>query len=98
MNYNYDMVDGVDYTIDLNKPIGQRITKLIYQGKKVENNDEFTISLNSYRALGGGDFDMLKDAPVIQNDSIDFADLVTNYLSKHPVIDFIPRKNIEILK
>lgn len=98
MNYNYDMVDGVDYTIDLNKPIGQRITKLIYQGKKVENNDEFTISLNSYRALGGGDFDMLKDAPVIQNDSIDFADLVTNYLSKHPIIDFIPRKNIEILK
>lgn len=98
MHYNYDMVEGIDYTIDLRKPIGERITQLVYHGKDVQKNDEFTIALNNYRAAGGGNFDMLKEAPIIQNNGIDFADLVSSYLEKHPEIDFVPEDNIHLVK
>ncbi|QRG86732.1 bifunctional UDP-sugar hydrolase/5'-nucleotidase [Bulleidia sp. zg-1006] len=98
MNYNYDMIDGVDYSIDLSKPVNERITQLVFQGNSVQDEEEFTIALNSYRAAGGGNFDMLKEAVVIQNNGIDFADLVAGYLENHPEIDFIPEDNIHLLK
>lgn len=51
-DYNYDMVQGVDYTIDLNQPVGHRITKLQYQGKDVKDTDTFTMAINDYRMNG----------------------------------------------
>jgi len=63
--YNYDVVSGVDYTIDIDRPIGERITKLQYQGRDVIASDTFTMALNNYRQTGGGGFSMLRDAPVV---------------------------------
>ena len=63
--FNYDVVSGVDYTIDLDRPIGERITKLQYQGRDVAATDTFTMALNNYRQTGGGGFAMLRDAPVV---------------------------------
>jgi 2',3'-cyclic-nucleotide 2'-phosphodiesterase/3'-nucleotidase len=63
--FNYDVVSGVDYTIDIDRPIGQRITKLQYQGRDVTPTDTFTMALNNYRQTGGGGFSMLRDAPVV---------------------------------
>jgi 2',3'-cyclic-nucleotide 2'-phosphodiesterase/3'-nucleotidase len=63
--YNYDVVSGVEYTIDLDRPVGERITKLQYQGRDVTATDTFTMALNNYRQTGGGGFSMLRDAPVV---------------------------------
>lgn len=63
--FNYDVVSGADYTIDLDRPVGERITKLQYQGRDVAPSDTFTMALNNYRQTGGGGFSMLRDAPVV---------------------------------
>ena len=63
--FNYDIVAGVDYTIDLSKPAGQRIVTLAFGGKPVAPSDTFTMALNNYRQSGGGGFSMLRDAPVV---------------------------------
>lgn len=63
--YNYDMVAGVDYTIDVSKPAGERITQLDFDGRPVAPTDTFTMALNNYRQTGGGGFTMLRDAPVV---------------------------------
>jgi 2',3'-cyclic-nucleotide 2'-phosphodiesterase/3'-nucleotidase len=63
--FNYDMVSGVDYTIDLSKPAGERIVTLDYNGKPVTPTDSFTLALNNYRQSGGGGFAMLRGAPVV---------------------------------
>lgn len=65
--YNYDIVSGVDYTIDVSKPIGERITQLDYEGRVVAPTDTFTMALNNYRQTGGGGFAMLRDAPVVHD-------------------------------
>jgi 2',3'-cyclic-nucleotide 2'-phosphodiesterase (5'-nucleotidase family) len=63
--FNYDVVAGVDYTIDLVKPIGERITQLDFNGKAVAPTDSFTMALNNYRQSGGGGFSMLRGAPLV---------------------------------
>ncbi|HEU5358204.1 MAG TPA: 5'-nucleotidase C-terminal domain-containing protein [Gemmatimonadales bacterium] len=62
--YNYDMVWGADYLIDLSKPEGQRITSLSVKGRPVAPTDSFTLAVNSYRLSGGGGYTMLAGAPV----------------------------------
>ena len=34
-HYNYDMVDGIEYTIKVSNSVGHRITSLTYQGNDV---------------------------------------------------------------
>ncbi len=63
--YNFDIVSGVEYTLDLTKPIGSRVTSLAFKGKPVADADTFTMALNNYRQTGGGGYAMLRDAPVV---------------------------------
>lgn len=63
--YNFDFISGADYTIDLSRPVGSRITSLTFKGKPVAATDSFTMALNNYRQTGGGGFAMLRGAPVV---------------------------------
>ncbi len=63
--YNFDIVSGVEYTLDLTKPIGSRVTSLKFKGKPVAAGDSFTMALNNYRQTGGGGYSMLQGAPVV---------------------------------
>lgn len=65
--YNFDVVSGVDYTIDLRQPAGHRVTALTYRGAPVRPDQTFTLALNNYRQGGGGGYSMLADAPVVQD-------------------------------
>ena len=74
--FNYDIVGGVDYTIDVSKPIGERITTLDFHGRPVAPTDAFTMALNNYRQTGGGGFAMLRDAPVVYDKQLEIRQLL----------------------
>jgi 2',3'-cyclic-nucleotide 2'-phosphodiesterase (5'-nucleotidase family) len=74
--YNFDMISGVHYTIDVSRPVGQRIAALTYHGKSVTPADTFTMALNNYRQTGGGGYAMLRDAPVIYDKQQEIRDLL----------------------
>jgi 2',3'-cyclic-nucleotide 2'-phosphodiesterase / 3'-nucleotidase / 5'-nucleotidase len=74
--YNFDVVSGAEYTIDLTKPVGYRIGGLRVQGRPVQSTDSFTMALNNYRAGGGGGFSMLAGAPVVFDQDVDIRQLV----------------------
>ncbi len=68
--YNFDIVAGADYTLDLSRPAGERVTRLKFRGRDVAPADSFTMALNNYRQAGGGGYAMLAGAPVVfQSDS-----------------------------
>src|SRR5258706_3228 len=54
--YNYDVVSGVQYNLDLTRPAGQRVRGLSYHGRLVQPADSFTLAVNSYRQAGAGGF------------------------------------------
>ncbi|AZQ69790.1 bifunctional 2',3'-cyclic-nucleotide 2'-phosphodiesterase/3'-nucleotidase [Silicimonas algicola] len=67
-SYNFDVIDGVTYQIDLSQPSkfdssgelinpdANRIVNLRYDGKPVTEDMEFIVATNNYRASGGGAF------------------------------------------
>lgn len=50
--YAYDMFAGVDYKIDISKPVGERIVDVIYKGEPLEDDEELVLALNNYRYSG----------------------------------------------
>jgi 2',3'-cyclic-nucleotide 2'-phosphodiesterase / 3'-nucleotidase len=66
--YNFDVIDGVEYTIDVTKsaryddsgaliaPDARRIRDLTFNGAPVDPNQSFLVVTNNYRASGGGGF------------------------------------------
>ncbi len=74
--YNFDIVAGADYTLDLSRPVGSRVTRLEVQGRAVVDGDTFTMALNSYRQTGGGGYAMLSGAPVVYDHQEEIRDLL----------------------
>ncbi len=96
-HYNYDMVEGVDYVLDIRKPEGERLVSLMYQGKEVEDSDEFTMAVSNYRAGGGGDFNMVKECEVVKTIQNDMVSCMAEYLTAHPVLEVEHKENIKII-
>lgn len=79
-DYNWDIYTGVDYTIDISKPAGQRVTRLQFKGKDVAPDQKFRIAINNYRAAGGGGFAMFKEGTRIWASTNEIRDLMAAYV------------------
>lgn len=47
--YNYDMLSGINYEIDLSKPQGSRIVNATLDGKPIEPSATYKLAVNNYR-------------------------------------------------
>lgn len=74
--YNFDIVGGAEYVMDLSRPMGDRITCLRVRGRAVAPADSFTLAVNNYRAAGGGGYSMLRGAPVLRDTLVEIRDLL----------------------
>jgi 2',3'-cyclic-nucleotide 2'-phosphodiesterase (5'-nucleotidase family) len=84
--YNFDIVSGVDYVIDVSRPIGSRITRLDYKGAPVRDTDSFTMALNNYRQTGGGGYAMLSGAPVVYDKQQEIRQLLIDEVKQRGTI------------
>ena len=54
-SYNYESVAGLNYTVDVTKPNGEKvIIESLSDGTPFELDKEYKVAINSYRGSGGG--------------------------------------------
>jgi len=85
-HFNYDMWEGIEYVLDISKPEGQRVVKLLRNGEPMEPDAAFEVAMNSYRAGGGGNFDMLRNKAVVREITTDMAEIIADYIRRHGTI------------
>ena len=55
-SYNFDSAAGLNYTVDVTKPYGERISILSFaDGSPYQMENTYKVAMSSYRANGGGD-------------------------------------------
>lgn len=53
--YNYSSASGLEYTVDISKPVGERVTFFtLRDSTKFSLDSTYTVAINSYRGNGGG--------------------------------------------
>jgi 2',3'-cyclic-nucleotide 2'-phosphodiesterase/3'-nucleotidase len=95
-HYNYDYFSGVDYVVDVSRPIGDRITSIKLDGREMGENEKVTVCINSYRSCGTGGYEFLVGQKVVADIQVDVADAIIEYITKNPQIKVDTHRYCEV--
>ncbi len=96
-HYNYDVYDPLDITVDILKPLGSRVNAL-YKNKPLDLKKTYTLVLTNYRASGGGDYIMFKDAKVIKEYDQPLFDIFFTHLKEEKIFKWEINSSINIIR
>ncbi|MBS4770827.1 bifunctional metallophosphatase/5'-nucleotidase [Carnobacteriaceae bacterium zg-ZUI240] len=94
--YNYDMFEGVEYTINFSNPLGSRVVELCYKGEPLSMDATIDVVTNQYRAVGGGNYTMYGPEKIVKEVQIDMTELIADYLKKYPTIETTVNHNYKV--
>jgi 2',3'-cyclic-nucleotide 2'-phosphodiesterase len=96
-SYNYDVIDGVTYEIDVTQPAkydadgnltnenAERIVNLQYNGKPIDLKQEFVVATNNYRA--NGTFPGVRNATYVEIYPDENRQAIIDYIVANETID-----------
>jgi len=91
-SYNFDVIDGVSYQIDVTQPSkydpkgglldanANRIVNLMYDGMPIDLSAEFIVATNNYRAGGGGAFPGADGSTIVLQAPDTNRDIIVRYI------------------
>jgi 2',3'-cyclic-nucleotide 2'-phosphodiesterase/3'-nucleotidase len=80
------MWEGIEYAINVSRPVGSRIEYLRYQGKPIEPQGQYEVVMNHYRASGGGNYRMFRGKPIVREVTVDMTEIIAEYLTKAGIV------------
>jgi 2',3'-cyclic-nucleotide 2'-phosphodiesterase / 3'-nucleotidase / 5'-nucleotidase len=95
--YNFDVIDGVKYQIDVTKPAGQRVVNLtMMDGTPVKPDQKFIIATNNYRAGGNGGLAELKNIKPLIDSSDENRQIIADYIMNKKTVKPVPDNNWKV--
>ncbi|MGM0497929.1 MAG: bifunctional metallophosphatase/5'-nucleotidase [Bacteroidota bacterium] len=90
--YNFDSAYGIEYTVDVSKPAGQRISiKSMNNGKAFIADKTYKAAINSYRGSGGGGH-LTEGAGIKQSNLEERIVSVSENEMRNILVDYIKQK------
>lgn len=98
-SYNFDMIDGLSYRIDLSQPRrydvhgrliddqARRITALSHAGRPLHPEARFLLATSNYRASGGGHFPGAATEALAYESKLRIRDLLVAHVRRHGRIE-----------
>jgi 2',3'-cyclic-nucleotide 2'-phosphodiesterase/3'-nucleotidase len=86
-DYNYDVVSGLAYEIDIAKPAGSRVTNVRFEGQPLADDAKFVFAVNNYRANGGGNFPHVAAAQLLWSNSDEIRNTMIAWVKAKGSID-----------
>lgn len=86
-DYNYDVVSGLSYEIDIAKPAGSRVTNVRFEGQPLADDATFVFAVNNYRANGGGNFPHVAAAQLLWSNSDEIRNTMIAWVKAKGSID-----------
>lgn len=78
--YNFDSAAGINYTVDVTKPYGSRVSiSSLADGTAFSEGNEYNVAMTSYRASGGG-------GSMVKGAGIDTGHIDERVVAKYPEI------------
>ncbi|MER5715932.1 5'-nucleotidase C-terminal domain-containing protein [Streptomyces sp. NPDC002132] len=86
-DYNYDVVSGLTYEIDIAKAAGSRVSNVRFGGAPLADDAQFVFAVNNYRANGGGNFPHVAAAKMVWSNSDEIRNTMIAWVKAKGSID-----------
>ena len=95
-HYNYDFFAGISCEFDLRRPVGDRVTKLLYDGAPIGGR-KLTLCMSDYRASGTGGYDFYRKCRVVKRIGSEVPQMALQYLREHETVQIKTRSDLSVV-
>ena len=96
-HFNYDYISGVNVTFDLRRPVGDRVTSILWHGEELDDTRSLSLCMNNYRASGAGGYGVYTECGVLREQPTEIAELIIDYVLRHKDITVDKTKWLNII-
>ena len=96
-HYNFDYLSGLEVTMDVRRPVGDRVTSMVYEGKELEEGRTLTLCMNNYRATGTGGYPFYAKCRLVKDQPTEISQMIIEYIDRHKHVVVDKRKWLHVI-
>lgn len=96
-HYNFDYLSGLEVTMDVRRPVGDRVVSILYQGQELEADRKLTMCLNNYRATGTGGYPLYAQCELVRDQPTEISQMIIEYIDRHRNITVDRKKWLHVI-